>query len=281
LKWLNRRGEEIGTLGPSGRYWTLRLSPDGLSVATNPGTDIWVYDASDRATRITLKPDNGMGPVWSPDGEKIAFNNGLGSLRIKPAGQGGEEIELIKEGAFFPTDWSRDGKYLLLTSEATEEFPSRDIWFYDFEKKSVKQWLNTNANEGQARFSPDGKWVAYASDVGGSYEIYLSPFNNTDIVKPVSSGGGIHPVWLENGDELYYLSPNDEVMAVNVSNLDKMNEVEKPQFLFKATINDISKEFTSPYDVHPNGDQFLVNIPEAPEPLLFIQELGALWQRGQ
>ena len=91
----------------------------------------------------------------------------------------------------------------------------------------------------------------------------------------------MHPIWLHNGKELYFLSPNDEVMAVNVSNLDTMNEVDEPTLLFKAKINDISSIATSPYDVHPDGDKFLVNIPEAPEPLLFIQGLKKLWQKGQ
>jgi hypothetical protein len=81
--------------------------------------------------------------------------------------------------------------------------------------------------------------------------------------------------------ELFYLSPNDEVMAVNVSNLDTMNKVNKQRSLFKATINDISRIFTTPYDVHPDGDRFLVNTPEAPKPLLFIQGLESLMQREQ
>jgi eukaryotic-like serine/threonine-protein kinase len=281
LKWLDRRGEIVGDLGPSGRYWTLRLSPDGLRAAANPDGDIWILEAGNRRTRMTSRPVDEFSPVWSPDGTKIAFacqTSGLPSLKV--ASPGGQETELLTSAPGIPMDWSRDGKYVLLYSPPTRESTSPDIYLYDFIEKSAKPWLATKFDEGQARFSPDGGWVAYSSNATGHREVYLRPFKGEGAAVLVSSAGGRHPVWRSDGRELFYLSPKDELMAVSVANLGAVPQVGEPRSLFKVAINDIADDF-SPYDVTPDGQRFLVNSPEPPEPLLFIQGFQELLKRGQ
>ena len=178
-------------------------------------------------------------------------------------------------------DWSRDGRHLLLLSEATRGSNSSDIWVYDFKEKSARPWLQTKFDEKQARFSPDGKWVAYSSNANGPMEIYVRPFKGEGDAILVSSAGGVHPIWRADGRELFYLSPKDELMVVSVLNSGTNIKFEEPQRLFKAEVNDIAITVASPYDVAPDGQRFLVNMPEPPEPLLFIQGIDKLLKRGQ
>jgi hypothetical protein len=92
----------------------------------------------------------------------------------------------------------------------------------------------------------------------------------------VSSGGGIHPRWRRDGRELYFLGPGDEMMAVEISNSAGMIVAATPRKLFTVPLNDISGSYVSPYDVSADGQRFLLNVPDRPEPLFFLQGLGAL-----
>jgi eukaryotic-like serine/threonine-protein kinase len=281
LKWLDRRGEIVGDLGQAGRYWTLRLSPDGLRAAVNPDNDIWILEPGNRRTRMTSLPGTAFSPAWSPNGTKIAFacDDGV-QFSLKIGSQGEQETELLNNAVGSPTDWSRDGKYILIDAIHTRESTSSDIYLFDFNEKSAKPWLATKFDEGQGRFSPDGSWVAYSSNATGRREVCLRPFKGEGAVVLVSSAGGRHPVWRSDGRELFYLSPKDELMAVSVANLGAVSQVGEPRSLFKVAINDITDDF-SPYDVTPDGQRFLMNLPEPPEPLLFIQGFDELLKRGQ
>ena len=284
LKWLNRRGEIVGELGPSGRYWALRLSPDGTRAAVNPDHDIWILDSENHRTHVTSRPGLEYSATWSPNGTKFAFSHmDSASVFLKSAIQGGQETELFSDPSRWlrPVDWSRDGKYLLLDCQATRESTSSDIWLYDFSEKSTKPWLETEFNESHARFSPDGSWVAYTSNANGTAEVFLRSFKGAGSAIPVSSSGGSHPAWRSDGQELFYISSKDELMAVDVTKVADALEVGQPQYLFKVAMNDLASEQHSPFDVTPNGQRFLVNLPEAPEPILLIQRFEKLLQRGQ
>ena len=282
LQWRDRRGEIVGDLGPPGRYWSLRLSPSGKRVAVNPDGDISILDPGNRRTRVTSAPEVETCPVWSPDETEIAFLiDGQGVYR-KPSIQGGNTTELLRGTmvGFYPTDWSRDG-YLLLEALNAKGSETWDIWVYDFNEKSARPWLEGKFDEKQARFSPDGSLVAYTSNANGPDEVRLRLFiGDKDIL--VSPGGGRHPGWAKNGRdfELFYLSPKDELVVVRVTRFGEELKASEPQILFKVAINDIASGL-SPYDVTPDGQRFLVNVLETPEPLLLIQGLEELLKKGR
>jgi hypothetical protein len=119
------------------------------------------------------------------------------------------------------------------------------------------------------------------SNANGPIEIYLRPFEGEGDPIPVSSGGGRHPAWRRDGSELFYLTPKDELMVVSVSNLRGAPKIGEPQRLFKVSMNDIGADNFSPYDVAPDGQRFLVNVLEPPEPLLFIQGIEELLKKDQ
>jgi len=154
---------------------------------------------------------------------------------------------------------------------------SADLLLYDVQNKSLRPWLATDAEEAHARFSPDGKWVAYASNVSGQFEIYIRPFDGGESTM-VSTAGGEQPIWRRDS-ELFYLEPGDDVMAVSLVRSRDSISPGKPQRLFRIPLNDITRTAVAPYDVSPDGQRFLLNVPDSPAPLFFLQGLEGLIAR--
>jgi hypothetical protein len=151
LKWINRKGEIVGELGPPRRYWTLRLSPDGSRAAVNPDHDLWIVGSGNRPIHLTSGPLDKHSAVLSPDGTKIAYNISFSKISVKTASQGGQEVPILDGiNGLTATDWSPDSKYLLLNA-SSEASGNSDILLYDFSAKKTDPWLaNPNVNEGDA-----------------------------------------------------------------------------------------------------------------------------------
>jgi Tol biopolymer transport system component len=198
--------------------------------------------------------------AWSPSGSSVIFSSnrdGRSNLYQKPAsGAGKEDLLLKSEDEKFPYDWSRDGRFLLYVGAATGLKGS--IWFLPLtgdDRKPV-QYLLTDANESHARFSPDGRFVAYTSDAARVNDVYVQPF-------PVASSGkwkigsGSQPRWRRDGRELFYISGDSKVMAVDVTTTPAF-KVGTSKVLFAAPIWSGAR-FVSRYDVTADGQKFLIN----------------------
>jgi Tol biopolymer transport system component len=234
LTWYDRAGKVLETAGPPGDYENLELSPDGTRVAFSKGgysaSNIWLLDLSrgGTPTRFTFGSASDVGTVWSPDGSRIIFSSnrdGPFSLYQKPAsGVKDEEILLKSNESKVASSWSRDGRFLLYTSENPKT--REDIWVLPLEgdKKPVP-FLMTEFSEFDARFSPDGRWVAYTSNESGNNEVYVRSFSmnsgGTPEVGgklPISNGPATDPRWRRDGRELYYRSyPDGRLMAVEIA----------------------------------------------------------------
>ena len=127
------------------------------------------------------------------------------------------------------------------------------------------------------RFSPSGRWVAYVSDVTGRPEVYLQAVDGNGAAVRISSEGGEHPRWRRDGRELFYITPTDEFVAVDLSRFEETRAPGGHQKLFRMVINDLIRDSYSPFDVAPDGQRFLLNVPEPSEPLSFIQGIDALF----
>lgn len=230
LTWFDRAGKKLGMVGPAGHYSNPRISPDGRQLAighTNPQSqrdDIYLFDLDGGAgTPFTFDPKQDERPIWSPDGNRIvwvSWREGTSNFFVKAAsGAGQDEVLLRTANQKRVSDWSFDGRFILYVEGNPRT--SFDIWVLPLEgERQPWPWLVSPADERMPVFSPDGKWVAYQSNETGRNEIYLQAFVPG---APASGGkrqlsieGGANPFWRRDGRELFYLSPDGRLMAVEI-----------------------------------------------------------------
>jgi serine/threonine protein kinase/Tol biopolymer transport system component len=264
LIWFDRHGKQVGTVGPPDLVSNPKLSPDGKRVAVDQtDTDgrhvnIWIHELnSDATARLGFGPWLEQVTVWSPDGKQVLYTSNeklFFSLYLKNADGSGSEQNIMDFGTpqQGPWDWSRDGKYMLVRKE-------RELWYLTIPDRQARpllqsQWLIRNA-----QFSPDGKFVAYASSETGNWEVYVSPFPGFGSKWQVSRGGGEEPRWRRDGKEMFYLVPDGRLMAAQVKTGAGF-EAGFPSVLFVTHPRQpISAMDFFSYDVTPDGQKFLVN----------------------
>src|SRR5262249_17201615 len=275
LTWFDRSGKLAGTVGMPGSYGSIRLAPDGRKVAVDQNNadgrmaDIWIHEPTRSAnTRLTFDPSGHQTPIWSPDGRQILFtaNRRLRfPLILRNADGSGSEKEVAYLGDVVVNawDWSRDGKYVLVRK-------GNELWYLSCPEWVAKPLLQAKWTVQNAQFSPDGRWMAYASNETGSMEIHVSPFPSGDGKGQVSSAGGQEPRWRQDGKELFYLSPDGKMMAVAVK-AGASFEAGSPVALFQTHRRQpISALDVFSYDVSGDGQRFLIatRVDEAnPAPL--------------
>jgi Tol biopolymer transport system component len=290
LTLYDRDGHELGPVGEHGIMFDVNISPDGKRVAVNRGepADIWVYELG-RGTslRLTFDPRNETLPVWSPDGHTLAY------ARIEPDGRaavvqvpstGGEPTVMIPPGYLTVTDWSRDGKYLLLRQGSLVTGPV-DMYAAPADAPThARPLLETNFVEYHARFSPDGRWVSYVSNESGRDEVYVMRFRPPMPGMPaptiaggrvrISTAGGTLPRWRADQTELYYLAADLQVMAARVDGKGETFTVHSVAPLFSVN----PKPAGWAYDVTADGQRFIVNSlgDEGRRPLVLVTD----WASG-
>jgi hypothetical protein len=272
LTWFDRAGKELGKLGSPGAMNRGVISPDGKTVAVDrlqdDVFDLWLHDLErGSVSRFTFGPRANETPVWSPDGSRIAFEslrNAAGAAFQKAvAGTAQEEVLETPPGvpalATAVDDWSRDGRYVI---EATGPIgkTGADVWVLRlFGDRKLFPYLQSEFNEGLARVSPDGKWLAYTSDESKRPEVYVQSFPEHGGKWQVSTNGGSHSVWSRDGKELYFVSPDGKMMAVEVQGGTNF-EAGIPKSLFDAHFLDAYIFSRRWFDVSKDG-KFLVPVP--------------------
>ncbi|MFB3098471.1 MAG: protein kinase [Acidimicrobiia bacterium] len=257
LVWRDRKGAVLTEVVVAGAPGNLDLSPDGRRAAVQTwdkfrNQDIWIVDL-ERGTklRLTFGGAHEAGPVWSPDGQRIAYlSKGPGKHQIlyKAANGAGSEVTIFESDfGGEPVDWSPDGRYLLMEGFGLW----RDLWILPVggEEEPIRYTTKTAA-EVSGRFSPDGRWIAYASTETGRMEIYIKPWPDGGGKLQVSTGGGNDPRWRADGKELFYLEAARRLMAVPVDAPgDGTLDLGVPAALFETT-ND-------GYEPSSDGQRFL------------------------
>ena len=280
LTWLDRSGKELAKVGALNNQRTVALAPDQKTVALGyqgPGrSGFWLHELiRDVESRFALSPFSGP-PVWSPDSSRIAFWGPKGLYR-KDAGGGPEEMVLPSDSRLGPSDWSRDGKNLLYTEINLKT--RGDIWVLPFDASGKPAppvpFLKTEFNESQGQFSPDGRWVAYASNESGQNEVYVRPFPSGGGAIKISSNAGQEPRWRRDGEELYYvvLGSPATLMAVPVkSRPGGPLEIGVPKPLFPFQAINVQPEYNQfSYSPAADGQRFLMNVlPDAALPTLNV-----------
>jgi|KBSMisStaDraftv2_1062788.scaffolds.fasta_scaffold02569_10 eukaryotic-like serine/threonine-protein kinase len=287
LTWFDRGGNNVGVVGDPGEYSMLRLSPNGRRVVVareRAGVpDLWLLDVERHVSSKLNSSGSNMYPVWSPDGRTIVFSSTAGLFRKDSSGAGNEQRLSQSHTGQFGSDWSRDGR-LVLYEELSPE-GGRDLWVIEVTSEgspagTSRAYLRTPANERHGRFSPESppRWVAYQSDETGRNEIYIQAFPEPRGPIPISTGGGQYPAWGAGGQELFYVSPDNKLMAVRLKLGANSVEPSTPRVLF--SLSAVDNEIP-PYDVAPDG-RFLVRATtgQAGKPLTVIVNWPALLKKG-
>jgi eukaryotic-like serine/threonine-protein kinase len=283
LVWFDRAGKEIGKVGDPDFAYGPSLSPDGRRVATsrsvNGNTDVWLLELERGVlTRLTSDAAVDSYPVWSPDGSRIVFQtNRTGSpdLYQKPINNAGSEEPLLKNAqSKLPYDWSSDGRFLLYRE--IDPKLSWDLWALPMQgERKPFPVVQTEFDERDAQFSPDGKWIAYQSNESNRFEIYVQSFPGPATKTQISINGGAQVRWRADGKELFYVALDERLMAVpiRITSDGKGIDAGTPIPLFRTHIGDAVQGIYRPqYMVSADGQRFLMSTltEEAASPITVI-----------
>jgi len=271
LAWVDRGGKQLASVGTTAADNGLRLSPDGKRLAVSRldpqagSADIWLIDlARNTPSRFTFDPANESAPVWSPDGSRIVFasnRDGVANMYQRLSnGTGNDEALLKSTDPTGPHDWSPDGRFILFGVLSPKT--NVDLWLLPlFGDQKPAPFIQTEFTETQGRFSPDGRWVAYASNESGPYQVYVQSFPTSGGKWQVSTGGGAQPQWRRDGKELFYLAPDRKLMAVEVNGAGPTFVPGVPKPLFEAHFSTLfpGAPGATYYAVTGDGQRFLVN----------------------
>jgi Tol biopolymer transport system component len=268
LAWVDRKGGQVGTVGAPGSYGQIALSPDERNVAleildSEGQYDLWVMDVARGVTsRVTATPGNERDPVWSPDGRGLAFvarREGGADLRHKGLRASDPETVLTDSSdEDIPESWSPQRGVVLLVRRTAED--TQSVWALPVEGGGEAEIvLDTGFRVDEPHLSPDGRWLAYVSGESGRDEVYVEPFRRDGERVRVSVDGGGQPKWREDGKELFYTTPGNLLMAVEVTSAGDRLDVSLPTELFE--IRGLQGTGYDDYAPSADGQRFLVKRP--------------------
>jgi serine/threonine protein kinase len=258
LVWVDRDGKTEPLRKEQDVYQEVSISPDGAKAIVRSGLNLWIHDLQRGThTPLTSGTDSNLLPAWSRDGKRILFASNRGGdwdIYSQPAdGSGSAEVLLKRPFDQFPYMVSADGTLVYIEIQPTT---GRDLWTLSPDGKASPLRV-TRFNEIAAQFSPgrEGapRWIAYASDESGRSEIYVQSYPGAERRVPVSSEGGVRPMWSPDGKELFYVT-GDAMVAVAMQ---PNGTFGAPRKLFGRSNFLINDRFQS-YSVSPDGKRFLM-----------------------
>ncbi len=215
LQWHRGGGEPDGALphdllSPQG----LDLSPDGTRLAVSQadernGTfDIWIYEVGrEVGARFTFDNESELSPTWSSGGGWIAYAATVSGddviYRKRASGAGQPELMVRIDGSATPSGWSSDDRRLLFS--VVDSSGDSDIWVHDLDHPDTLRPLRaTPFLEGQARFSPDDRWLAYTSVESGRPEVFVEALAEGGGRYRISADGASLARWNADGSALFF-----------------------------------------------------------------------------
>jgi eukaryotic-like serine/threonine-protein kinase len=233
--WFDRAGKETGRLPAMANDTSVRISPNGdqlLYIGTQGArSDVWVAQLTrGTRTRISLESEGGAFGIWSPDGHRVAYRNGIGgdSIVVRTSdGLGSEQVVAKMQGDVLPRGWSADG-YIVFEHHADDPNSPGEVWVQPLKPGEAPHLLLRNISSYGTDLSPDGKWLAYTSEESGRLEVYMVPFNPlATSANAVASGrwqisteGGTQPRWSPTGKELFFVNSPGTTLYVTSVNLE-------------------------------------------------------------
>jgi Tol biopolymer transport system component len=272
IGWFDRSGKSLGAVGAPGLLAAPALSPDEKRVAyvraSGAARDLWIRDLS-RGTEVRFT-NNGVvntDPFWSPSGDRIVFmtipKGPFNLFQKATSGSTQEELLLPNTVSDSPTHWSRDGRFIVY--QESDPKNKLDLWVLPVQGTAAERkpipFLRTEFNEMEGQLSPDSRWMAFASDRSGQYEVYVRPFPPGEGEWVISNAGGTQPRWRADGKEMFFIATDGKMMAVPVKAAPGVKpslEAGVPAALFDAHPG-AEGLLEYEYDVTADGSRFLIN----------------------
>ena len=272
IYWMDHEGKFTSLRETPGDYVNPAFSPDGkrlaLEMFDGKRRDIWVYEwERDTLTRLTFGGEANAFPVWTPDGQRIVYSSqekaGMSNLWwIRADGAGDAQRLAESKSNQFVGSWRPDGKVLAFFQ--LNPGTNFDIMTLSIEGNEKAGWkpgepkpfVNSAFNEAAPVFSPDGRWLAYASNESGSFEVYVRPFPSGEGKWQISTGGGLFSKWSHNGKELFYRTKDSKIMMVTYTASGDSFRADKPQLWSPGQFTDRGGAYN--FDLHPDGKRFAV-----------------------
>lgn len=275
LVWFRRDGTRLDEVNAPAALHNPTLSPDQRFVAAADGSSLWLVDLERKApTRFAT----GNIPIWGPDGTRLAFTMQLGdsaelatrSITGPATGDGTlfRNTEMKIAGS-----WTRSGDLVYTASNPETRL---DLWVLPTAGASKPYpYLRTASNEMHPQVSPDGRYIAYASDESGEWQVYVQTFPVPGGKRTISIKGGAEPMWRRDGRELYFLAPDGTIMSVEVRPDGESIDVGAPRPLFQTSIAGDIITYRNHYAVTADGQRFLVDSAGTREPITVVVNWNA------
>ena len=280
LVWVDRDGQRLSEIGqPQQRMSRPRLSPDGRSVAVSGAetgeTDIWIHETGRPIkTRFTFSEAIDRWPVWSPDGQELAFSSlreGYQKAYVKSVTGTSQAKKLSSalSGLHTVDDWSQNGRYMIVREAIAGEVGS-NYWYLergDGGEWEARPYFQSEFVDRIAVFSPDASYVAFVSNESGRDEVYVKPFPSGPGKWKVSENGGAQPRWV--GEELFYVE-SDALYSASVSVAAGFTVISTERLFRDPSL--VQGNAIQSYDVAPDGKKFVLvdTITEGGGPTLHV-----------
>jgi Tol biopolymer transport system component len=258
MVWVDRRGKVEPVTPVRHDFQLPRISPDGQRIAVGFDGEVWIYEIA-RGTFSRLTFRGGGGPIWTPDGKRVAFRSftdgPINQFWVPADGSGSAERLLTSEHAQFPGSFTPDGQHLAFMD--IDPKTGNDLWVLPLQgERKAEPLVRTPFAERGAAFSPDGRWVAYTSRESGSWQVYVQPYGRAGGKAQISTDGGTEAVWARDGRELFYRS-DDKMMAVSVRSGGSF-VAERARLLFEGRYARGPVAGFTNFDVSRDGQRFLM-----------------------
>jgi len=272
LVWLDRTGSIISIEDSSAVFRKATISADASKLLLSMGganDQVWIRDLTSGIKEPFTTVDNNISPVWSPNGDYIAYYSSRegGGIFIQSENKASSAAKVASIAEIASSmSWSGSEDVMAFSNRENDGFFR--IRLLDLKTSEVKPFTSAGANSRFSMISPDGRWIAFQSDESGQPEIYIQALSDLSIKERVSVAGGTRPVWHNNGRELFYLS--DTRMMSALFNPEEANRLERRALFDLATFDPDVFDIEAPdfsYDYDEKKDQFLFLVGNYSDPV--------------
>jgi eukaryotic-like serine/threonine-protein kinase len=269
VQWLDASGRTRPLLASPGQYMSPAMSPDGNRLALTSAGDIWIYE-SRRDSMMRLTFGGGYGnPHWSPEGRYIVFRSAAGMFWTRADGSGQPQPLTRSKNGQVPSSFTADGKRLAFVE--IKPAGGAAVWTVPVESDGgglragkPEAFLETPFNERSPSFSPDGRWLAYASDESGTLQLYVRAFSDKTAKRQISNSGGNIVVWSPNGRELFFNNMGSQIMTASYTVKGDLFLTGKPRLWSEKRIANVMPPWN--FDLAPDGKHIVALMPtEVPD----------------